>query len=155
MRLEVQPILDAKVRGLCALPYPGHPRGCPNLGVKEGCPPGAPKFADVFDLAQPFVAVVQSFDLAAHVERMRRIHPTWSKGQLACCLYWQGGVRKLLRVEVTKALGHVGCSGQLVTYCPEGMGVDVTATLAAVGVKLEWPPKHIVRKVALIGWRKT
>lgn len=37
------------------------------------------------------------------------------------------------------------------TYCPEAMGVNVTATMKNLGVTLEWPPQKVVYKVAIIG----
>ena len=40
------------------------------------------------------------------------------------------------------------------SFCPEAMGVNVTATMKNIGVTLEWPPQEVVRKVAIIGVRK-
>ncbi|HUS88307.1 MAG TPA: hypothetical protein VMW91_02880 [Desulfosporosinus sp.] len=40
------------------------------------------------------------------------------------------------------------------TYCPEAMGVNVTATMKNLGIELEWPPQNVVHKVAIIGIRK-
>jgi len=36
--------------------------------------------------------------------------------------------------------------------CPEAMGVNVTLTLDAEGITLEWPPVRIARQVALIAY---
>lgn len=41
--------------------------------------------------------------------------------------------------------------GLVVTRCPEAMGVNVTETLAAAGVTLEWPPKKFALQVAIAG----
>ena len=35
--------------------------------------------------------------------------------------------------------------------CPEANGVNVTRTLKEYGIELEWPPKRIVRQIAIIG----
>jgi hypothetical protein len=35
--------------------------------------------------------------------------------------------------------------------CPEACGVDVTATMASIGVALEWPPVSTAYQVALVG----
>jgi predicted metal-binding protein len=149
MVLQVVPVIDAKMRSLCKKPYPNHPKGCPNFGSKEGCPPDAKMFGQVFDLAQPVCAVVNRFDLGAHRERMRAKHPNWSQRQLDCCLYWQNTARNQLELRVDAfLLDHPGYTA---TYCPEAMGVNVTATLAAVGVRLEWPPDKWAHHVALVG----
>jgi len=129
-------------------PYPNHKHGCPNYGKRDTCPPKAPLFGDIFNYGLPVYAVINEYDLGSHVEKMRQRHPDWSLRQLQCCLYWQGTARRQLRKAVKEALkAH---KGYIAIYVPEAMGVDVTATLKAAGVYLEWPPKKIVRQVALI-----
>lgn len=151
MITPVTPIIDPKVRGLCGLPYPGHPRGCPNIGKCDRCPPLAPLFDRAFDLSAPVFAVVNEFDLGAHVERMAARNPGWTDRQLRCVLYWQGTARKQLNQKINALLSPGWFPGYAATICPEGMGVDVTATMAAAGVILEWPPAKIARQVAFIG----
>jgi len=34
---------------------------------------------------------------------------------------------------------------------PEAYGVNVTATMAAVGIKLQWPPRDKTYQIALAG----
>jgi hypothetical protein len=138
---------------LCRLRYPGHPRGCPNLGRKPGCPP-CPSFADRFDLSRPVYAVVNEFDLAAHILRMRLRHPKWTDRQLRNCLYWQPRARRQLRNRVVAFFLQPGHDGYAVDYGPEAGGVDVTATLRRAGIELEWPPRRIARQVALLGMPK-
>jgi predicted metal-binding protein len=150
--IPVTPVIDGRTRSLCLLPYDGHRRGCPNFGRRAICPPEAPAFFDYFDPHHQIYAVIAEYDLAAHVERMQRLHPDWSVKQAHCCRYWQSTVRKTLRLGIRELIsGRPGLSGHVVTECPEAMGVDVTATLSAAGVELEWPPSKIVRKVAMIG----
>lgn len=154
--VQVIPVLDSRVRSLCINPYEGHKKGCPNFGDAKHshrCPPGAPLFDNHFDLARPVYAVVNEFDLAAHMAKMARNNPTWTDRQLRCVLYWQGTARKQLKEKIVKGLSLCP-AGYDVTWCPEGMGVNVTATLEAVGIILEWPPKKIVRQVALLAARK-
>ena len=147
MVLRVEPVVQPAVRSLCKRPYPGHPHGCPNHGHRETCPPVAPVFSDVYDLSQPVYAIVTEFDLGAHVTRMKEKHPGWSDAQLRCCLYWQRRARMAQKAAVHEFLcDHPGCR---VTTVPEAMGVNVTETLKAVGVELEWPPVRIARQVAL------
>ncbi|MGE5579639.1 MAG: hypothetical protein ACM3WU_06270 [Bacillota bacterium] len=147
--LRVEPIIQPEVRALCWRPYPGHPRGCPNIGRRETCPPTAPLFSDAFDLSQPVYAILTEFDLGAHVARMKEKHPNWSDAQLRCCLYWQSRARASQKAAVRAFLcDHPGYQ---VTTVPEAMGVNVTETLKAAGIQLEWPPVHLVRQVALAG----
>jgi len=151
---QVNPVIDPTVRGLCTRAYPGHPRGCPNFGSKPGCPPQAPLLADVLMLDMPVFAVWNVFDLAGHVERLRAKHPTWSNRQLVCCLYWQPMARIALRWEIRQLIRGPYRLLRVVT-CPEAMGVNVTETMRAVGVELEWPPVKRAVQVALAGTVKT
>ncbi len=122
----------------CALSYPGHKKGCPNLGVKIGCPPS---FRYQYVKNQVVRAVYIEFDLGEHVAHMKRLHPDWSERQLRCCLYWQPKARKMLRAEI---------GGAAADFSPEASGVDVTTTMQRVGVTLDWPPKNRVVLVAFM-----
>lgn len=150
----IKPILQSSVRKLCTKPYHGHPKGCPNFGKRDICPPQAPFLDDFFDLNKKVLAVVVHFNLELHVSKLRAKHPKWSQRQLECCLYWQGTARKKLKKEIEYNLTRSALFDGYelgVTDCPEAMGVDVTATMKAKGIILEWPPKKIVRKIAFIG----
>jgi predicted metal-binding protein len=147
--IQVVPQIDLSVRGLCTKVYPGHPKGCPNFNHKDGCPPGAPQFDDVYDLSEPIYAIVNKFDISEHRKRMRNLHPTWSLRQLDCCLYWQPKARKQLMIGIKQFLGKH--SKYHFTTCPEAMGVDITKTLELVGIHLEWPPVNFTYQVTLAG----
>lgn len=140
--------------GLCAASYPGHPHGCPNYGKKDNCPPGMPAIDEVFDLTRPMYCVCSKFDMAAHTAGMRRRHPGWSERQLACCLYWQAGVRKLHREYAAEVYNRLKAPGFALTDSPEAMGVLVTETLGNRGIALEWPPVRFVYKVSFAGFVK-
>lgn len=146
--IPVVPDIDYTVRGLCVSPYPLHPKGCPNVGKCDRCPPAAPLFDQAFDLTHQVYAVVNEFNLAKHKVRMAVNNPTWTDRQLSCVLYWQGTARKQLQEKIAAALAQL--PGYESTWCPEGMGINVTETLATIGIMLEWPPMHIVRQVALL-----
>lgn len=148
---EVVPVLDGSVRNLCRRPYAGHPKGCPNYGCKERCPPRSPMLADVIDLQQPVFAIWNAFDLGKHVERVRAKHPTWTERQLYCCLYWQGTARKSLREKIRQFCHVRPCSGLTIVGCPEACGVNVTETMKRVGIFLEWPPRVSAIQVVLAG----
>lgn len=156
----VHPVIDYSVRGICVRPYPGHPKGCPCFKKKDGCPPGAPKFDEYFDVGQPIFAIVNRFDLGSHRERMRTAHPQWSERQLVNCLYWQAGARKQLRLKIEAFLrDHPNYEANIY---PEAMGVNITKTLKHAGLILEWPPDRYAHQIALAGilwrperWRKS
>lgn len=143
------PVFEPEVRKLCARPYPGHPRGCPNFGKRPTCPPAAPLLFDRFHRSGEFWLVWNRFDFGAHVARMREKHPRWSERQLRCCLYWQPAARKALHQQIRRfMLVHPGLAW---TPCPEALGVNVTETLRRLGVPLEWPPTVSAYQVALAG----
>ncbi|HWP96440.1 MAG TPA: hypothetical protein VN426_06285 [Syntrophomonadaceae bacterium] len=137
-------------------PYYNHPKGCPNFGKKQGCPPTAPLYEQIYNLAQPVYAIINEFDMTSHVEqlneKLKAKGKEWSEHQLRCVLYWQPKARKQLEQHITGFLrDHPGYS---VERCPEAMGVDITETLAHVEINLEWPPLTVAYQVALAGIRK-
>jgi hypothetical protein len=103
-----------------------------------------------FDLGQPHWLAIVEFNLAEHKDRMGHLHPDWSERQRACCLYWQGTVRKCLR-ETCEEFTFMRPERQ-VNYCPEAMGVDLFKTCEVLGIELERNPKELVYKIALIGY---
>ena len=160
--LQLAPVLDPTMRAMCAKPYEGHPRGCPNFQKKAGCPgthPGAaPLCAEFFDLSRPTYFIYSKFDLGAHVAKMKAAHPDWSQRQLVCCLYWQGTARKALTAEVAAFYQRMDPyllgNARQITTCPEALGVNVTETMKQGGVILQWPPTTETTHVAMAGWPK-
>lgn len=147
----VRPVITPRVRKLCTKPYPHHPKGCPNYGKRDTCPPACKMFDKVFHWDRDIWALWVEMDFGTHVSRMRALHPEWSRRQLECCLYWQGSARAYLRKMTDEwVAGHIP-GNYLVTECPEAMGVNVTETMRSIGVTLEWPPMHIVRKIFMMG----
>jgi predicted metal-binding protein len=137
----IKPVIDKSVRRLCYKPYHNHPKGCPNYGKRETCPPKAVLLPEYFDMNKPILAVWVAFSLEQHREKMKNKHPNWSRRQLDCCLYWQGRVNKRLRRQVEYNLGRSplfeGSNNLIATYCPEAMGVNVTETMKNAGLILE------------------
>lgn len=146
----IRPFIDITVRNLCKMPYWQHPKGCPNYGKRSTCPPQAPFFRQAFNIYEPIYAVVNEFDLANHVSKMKAKHTDWTDPQLRCVLYWQGTARKQLREKVEQIL-TMELKGYIATYCPEAMGVNVDVTLKDIDIILEWPPEYIARQVAFLG----
>lgn len=153
MYIKVNAVIDHSVRALCSLPYPGHEKGCPKYGTRDTCPPNAPLFDEWFDLSIPIYAVYITFDLAAHIERLRTAHPDWDEGQLEDWNHWYAEARDALRAEVARFLEVY--PEYTVVKCPEAMGVNITATAAAAGIHLEWKqPIKTIHRIALAGVRK-
>jgi hypothetical protein len=83
---------------------------------------------------------------------MRKDNPDASERTLACCLYWQGHVRKILRPAVKKVMKEEGYD--LMTEVPEAMGVNVLRTLNLLGIPIKRIPRPYVYKVAMLGYKK-
>jgi hypothetical protein len=145
----VTPVIERRVRSYCRLPYPGHPRGCPNLGKRAICPPKAPMFDKIIDTSKPIYCIYYKFDLKSHVEKMRARHPDWSDRKIRCCLYWQGTARKQLKLKCDYFLQDY--PDYLILTCPEGNGVDIDATVKQIGIELQWPATDYAYKIALAG----
>ena len=153
----VHPVIEKEMRDLCKRPYHGHPVGCPNYGRRPICPPESETLDEYFDLGKPVWALWAEFDIAAQARKIQRAHPDWNWRQKVNCRYWQGTVRKFLRVNAAGWMQRAKTAvpehaNQLaIISCPEAMGVNVTATMENIGIKLEWPPKKITRMVYLVG----
>lgn len=148
----VEVVIDYGVRALCATPYPGHRHGCPKFNAGHpDCPPDAPLIQNFFDMTSQFYVVVNNFNLKQHMDNLSKNHPHWTDRQLRCCLYWQKSARKQLAEKVREVLSLDRFKGFVAVNCPEAMGVNVTETLQRSGIKLEWPPVHFARQVALMG----
>ena len=140
--------VNLKAREWCKLPYPGHPKGCPNYGKKLTCPPEAPLIYEHFDLQDLYLIAVE-FDLAKHILYMKEKHPNWTDRQARCVLYWQNGVNKKLK-EKCKAFCQLN-PDMITTMCPEAMGVNVITTAKRCGLPIDLKPKNKVYKIALAG----
>lgn len=148
---KVKIMLDPTVRSLCKRPYTNHSRGCPNFNRKMGCPPRCLTLNELLDLSKPVWAIYNVFQFGLHVRKMKKKHPSWSKRQLECCLYWQPKARKQLKGEIDRFKKlHPEL---LIVMNPEASGVNVTDTMKSIGVELEWPPKTLTYQVILAGTR--
>ena len=96
-------------------------------------------------------AVVEVFDMEAHIVTMKAKHPGWSLRQCMNPLYWQGGVRKRLREKAYRLDPKLSEWGHFFHPIPEASGVNVFETMAKVGIILERDVSKVVRKVAFVG----
>ncbi len=131
----------------CKLPYPNHPKGCPNF---PRCPRQYRDFLDFTIQDRLWYAVLVEFDLQRHSAIMRIKHPDWTDRQCQNLLYWQGKVRSTLRRKAYPDYPNRPVDGRLVLEIPEASGINVFETMAQVGIIIERHP-NIVRKVMLIG----
>ena len=131
------------------MPYPDHPKGCPNYGKRKECPPTAPLVQDYIDLEQPHWFIIQKYDLNAHVQRMKVKHPHWSDRQARCVLYWQGAVKGMLSKACKQFIKEH--PGLISTLIPEAMGVNVIATAIRMGIPIKARPDGTIYKIALVG----
>jgi len=152
MNVEVEVIVDYSVRDLCILRYPNHPKGCPNFGKRDDCPPNALKIEDVLDLNKTVYAVYNVFLFREHVARMKETHPEWTERQARCCLYWQPKARKQLKEKIVEFKEQF--PKLYIVKNPEACGVNLTATMKSVDIELEWPPENVTYQIVLAGTRK-
>jgi len=129
----------------CELPYPGHPKGCPNYPSK--C--NFTKVEEYYDLSKPHWFSIIEFNIGQFAAKMKAVHPEWSDRQCRCVLYWQNGVRKLLNDECKQ---FIGAKNLICHKVPEAMGVNVMLTMRkSLGLNIAIKPVYTVRKIALIG----
>ena len=155
--VQVNPVIDKSVIALCRKPYHGHPKGCPNWDKNDRCPTKVGLIESIFDLSLPIFAIYNKFDFRAHKDRLRKKRESEGKSpftqrQLECCLYWQGTARKQLKAKIAdfkKAHGNL-----VILDTPEATGVNVTETMRAIGIELEWPPINYTYQVVLAGHQR-
>lgn len=131
----------------CILPYPGHPKGCPNYNKKDYCPPKTPLINKI--ITPPYKLVAVKFNLKRHVKKMKEKHPEWTDRQARCVLYWQKKAEKNLRKESEKAAEKIEESK--IIYKPEAYGVNLFATCRKIRLNLEKNPRNTVWKISIIG----
>lgn len=136
-----------KVQDLCKCHYPNYPKGCPNYGKKETCPPQAKLINYILDLNKRVYLIWTDFDVGKHARRMKKKHPHWSEKQMYCCRYWQSTARKIHKEEIEKLQEKY--KFKKVIRSPEGNGVNVFGLMKKMGVVLEWPPRKITRVISL------
>lgn len=141
-------IIDYDCRNFCTIPYPNHPKGCPNFNKNKECPPKVGFVEDIFDFDKDLFFVIEEFGLRAHMTLMKEKHPHWSVLQCRNLLYWQGGVRKKLKDKVKGFIKP----DMIYTLLPEAMGVMVIDTAVKLGIPIEKTPENKVFKIALVGY---
>lgn len=136
-------------RQACRQPYRDHPRGCPKYGHHPDCPPQAPRFDDLYEGQVRVVAC--RFDFAAFLRWRRSLRPDWTERALRNPRHWQ----KHLAAALDRHLDGLRLEpNEEVVLNPEAQGIDVDATCGAAGLELQWPPRDVVCRVAMIARRR-
>jgi len=144
----VEAVCDPRMLAHCLDPHPRHPKGCPNWGKNDDCPPNVRFFPNVYSKEVHIAAV--RFNFADYLALRRQVHPNWTERALRNPLYWQGHVRHELNQFLFEYLSnHPEINGEIVAN-PEAMGVNVFETCASAGIVLEQIPQNYVYKIALI-----
>ena len=155
-----------KTRLWCQLPYPNHPKGCPNYYKNPNCPPSAKFMKKILSDYLHFYLIYAKFDLKIQKERMLLLHPNWSNRQANCLLYWQNSVKKELKNYIKKIyimnknfdLFLLSCGSgfnsndynQGKVYSMEAAGIDVFKTLKNNNISFEIKPKNKVLLITLL-----
>jgi len=148
-------VYQPAVRKLCFRPYPNHKHGCPNYGRKPYCPPKHLLLDECIDRSKPVYAVAFKFDIGSHAKKMRAKHPDWTERQVYNLYFWQTQARKILFSNAYKFLRQLKKKNKryYIEYCPEAAGVNLTATMKNIGIRLQWPPRDYSYLIVLIGCR--
>jgi len=128
----------------CRLPYPDHPRGCPNF---PQCPSRYPDFKTL--QGYKWFLIIEEFDLASHAEKMKEKHPEWTDRQCRNLLYWQNGVRS--RLEVKAKAFYRPLLGDILLEIPEACGVNMFETMSKAGITLQRKHPNYIVKGILVG----
>lgn len=142
---------SVKPRGFvawCSLPYPKHPHGCPNFGLRADCPPNQPYFLDVYE---PGVKVAYlKFDFEKYLNWRRNEHPNWTDRALRNPLYFQGH----LISDLEKYLKIIEKEEKLDGFVPESnteaMALNIHMTCKRAGLNLEWPPTKVMYRIRIL-----
>jgi hypothetical protein len=150
---EVEELIHfPRVREWCKLPYPGHPKGCPNYGKRDKCPPKEKYITEIINIQKSMFFVHSEFDLTKHIKRMQLRHPEWSDRQLRCVLYWQNRSRKQMMERANVAARYL--QAEVIIPMPEATGIQVYGTCKRSGLLLESIKNlKVCKHVAFIGWR--
>ena len=133
-----------KIKKWCALPYPDHKDGCPNLPDCKHFKKG--RGHQILESTKLHL-VVAVFDIEAYAKKMKRVHPTWTDRQCRNLLYWQQTLRKKLEGFIHEELGQRA----RIYWGAEGAGVNFIRTMKHFGIELDkFNDLKTVRMIALV-----
>jgi predicted metal-binding protein len=149
----------------CQKPYHQHPKGCPNFGKRETCPPHVTS-AKTLIQNYPFHHIVWGvFEIKTFADIRREEHPEWSERQLRNPRHWQNQLKAMLRNYIMEfsefaELYHgvfresayiLGAGSGFWNYpSMEAACINAFATLRAVGIKYQVKPKDFIVMAAIL-----
>lgn len=136
-------------RSMCLRPYHNHPDGCPNYGIKKGCPPNIEMFDQIYDISKDIFAIITVFDLAEHIKNKKIEHPDWTDFQLRNSRYWQGTDKRIHKIAIAEF--NKMYPEFTVTKDPEALGVSLIETLKQINIELQFPTVDKVYRTSLAG----
>lgn len=158
-------IFTPKTSFWCKLPYPSHKDGCPNYDKNPLCPPIFPYSEHILDEYNYFYLIYLQFDFKTYKEKMIKLYPNWSPRQIANPLYYQGSIKKKLKIYIKRIINNLyiyylffcgagikGKSYMLQEKIPsmEGGGINVFQTLQNNNIEFEVKPKNKLIFVTLL-----
>ncbi|MBD3228697.1 MAG: hypothetical protein GF329_10980 [Candidatus Lokiarchaeota archaeon] len=167
--IEISPdsiIFTKKTRKWCLLPYPNHPRGCPNYNKNPLCPPFAEFLEEKVKKFNYFYLIYAVFNFREYTRKMMKRHPTWTERQARNLLYWQNSIKKMIRDHLKRILHEnsnlefylLGCGSgfndksfkQEKIYSMEAAGINVFSVLKNNDISFEIKPKNRVILTTLL-----
>ena len=143
-------IISPEVQSYCLKKSKSFPRGCPNYGKKEGCPP-QPLIDKIFDLEKELYLIYTEFNVLDFANNMKNKHPNWTEKQCYNPRFWQGTARVQHKKELE--LFQEKYPQTTIDRCPEAHGINVHILMQREAkIKLEWPPRNLTRIVSLGGY---
>lgn len=137
-------------RSFCIKPYKNHKKGCPNYGLKEGCPPNVPMFDKVYDINKPIYLGINEYNLIEHERKMKEKHPEWTKEALRNSRHYQPIMEAINFRAVKEWIKDY--PDLVVTNYIESMGIDLVKTLKNHNIELLFGDKmDITRRIILMG----
>jgi len=140
----------------CGMPYPGHPKGCPNYlgkGDKRNriCKNNAThnmQLSDLFDLDKPVWMVWSRFDVDEQERRMQARWPDWTPRQCRNLRLWQSSLVSVVKKKSIQMAIKAGPEYVIIT---SGFGLNVYRTCWKAGVKIDLMRNlHISTRAAFI-----
>lgn len=130
-------VYERKIQFYCKRPFPAHPEGCPNFGVKKGCPPNEKLIDEIIDLEKDVFLIITEFHFKDYTNKFDVLSDAWFERE-----NWEPLAKKQHAREVDEFLKeHTNYTAD---DCPEARGVNLGAMLQEQKeIKLDWtwPPK--------------
>jgi predicted metal-binding protein len=162
-----------KVGDWCKLSYPEHPKGCPNYGKSETCPPNAPFLKEKLKQYEKFTLYYIRINYKGYIEYKLKQHPDWTLRNCRNVNRWQSSAKKYLResipIEIRESpnyfilwsgSGSKKSKNQKIKkespkYAMESVGINVMSTFKQLGLDMDIKAVNMVTLVNLVCYKKS